>query len=249
MNPFSPSRCAAIPISRSTGRATTASWWSPSSSCTCLTCFTSRFAGLPRPGRRPRRHTAAAWRPCGPHATPCHGRPRAELVGHLHMSGDPSVRPPDQRGQLPSRVAVGHGSKAGRPAAGRPPRAARDSGRVQRGDQRRPGVGFPRCEVAGQPGLGGADNQLLGQLVQRHLRRVAPTSAHQLRNPAVGGDRRPAPARAGGADHCRCHRSQPGHDQPRAAPRRGPDERAVPASPRNAWPRCAGHDRARQAGW
>ena len=31
-------------------RATTASWWSPSNACTCLTCLTNRFAGLPRTG-------------------------------------------------------------------------------------------------------------------------------------------------------------------------------------------------------
>ncbi len=44
-------------------RATTASWWSPSNSCTCLTCFTAASPACPGRAQQPLRHTAAAWMP------------------------------------------------------------------------------------------------------------------------------------------------------------------------------------------
>jgi hypothetical protein len=60
VKPLPPSRRACAPSSRSTGRATTLSWWSPSRFCTGLSRLRNRRAGLPTAGStlRPVQHRA-----------------------------------------------------------------------------------------------------------------------------------------------------------------------------------------------
>jgi hypothetical protein len=93
---------------RSEGRATTASWWSPSSSCACWTCLTSRLPACPTPGRRPRRRSVAVWRPCGPHGTAGHAhRPVQAGRPPAHRLQDERRRftDPQPSGSTPSRCS------------------------------------------------------------------------------------------------------------------------------------------------
>ena len=75
-------------------------------------------------------------------------------VGRRTCAVDAAVGPADQRRQLPARPAAGQpGQRRGgqQPVDGREQRQVAVG--VQRGDQRRAGVGLPPGEVPGQPGL------------------------------------------------------------------------------------------------